>query len=161
MVKSAFLVLIGLFSVNVAMAQGTFLFTWHGQSNFFQASFQVTMDETLPGSVFNSPLFTNTVQITSLDGLTYRANAEPDPYIFGHFGPPLSLTFILADQNTFSTINVSVVPGQGAGISEISPLPNGRHGESGFWSYEVIPEPSTGTLFILGALIIKNRRASK
>ncbi len=145
-----------------SFAQGTMLFTWHGQNNYFQASFQCTMDETLPGSMFNSTLFTNSIQITSLDGLTYRATNEVNPFIAGHFGPPLSLTFELADEGTFSVIQANVVPGQGAAINEISSLPNGRHGEQGFWSYEVIPEPSTGTLFLLGlGLAIKKRRVSK
>src|SRR6266478_555578 len=97
-----------------AYGQGTMLFTWHGNNNYFQASFQTTMDETLPGSIFNSSLFTNSIQISSLDGLTYRASDSPTPFIAGHFGPPLSLTFIFADQNTFSRMEVDVVPGQGA-----------------------------------------------
>lgn len=87
-----------------SFAQGTMLFTWHGQNNYFQASFQCTLDETLPGSIFNSSLWTNSIQITSLDGLTYQAgNQQPAPHIAGRFGPPLSLTYILADQNTEST----------------------------------------------------------
>jgi len=121
------------------------------------------MAETLPGSVFNSTLFTNSIQVTSLDGLTYRASDDPAPFVGGQFGPPLSLTFILADQNTLSRISVTVVPDQGMSIHETSPLPNGNHGESGFWTYEVVPEPSTGALAVLGAgiFLMKKRRASK
>lgn len=144
-----------------SFAQGTMLFTWHGQNNYFQASFQVTMDETLSGSIFNSSLWTNTIQISSLDGLTYRANdQQPAPYIAGRFGPPLSFTYILAIQDLESSITVSVVPGQGAAISEFSPLANGHNGEQGFWSYQIIPEPSTGALAVLGAGIyfVKKRR---
>src|SRR5438067_1266885 len=121
MVKSALLALIGLCSVNATMGQGTMLFTWHGQNNYFQASFQTTMDETLPGSIFNSSLWTNSIQISSLDGLTYRASDTPTPFIAGHFGPPLSLTFIFADQNTLSRMEIDVVPGQGAYMFEDSP----------------------------------------
>src|SRR6266436_7607433 len=118
-----------------SFAQGTMLFTWHGNNNYFQASFQTTMDETLPGSIFNSSLFTNSIQITSLDGLTYRASdQQPAPYIGGHFGPPLSLTFILAIQDLESSLHVAVVPGQGAAIFESSPLSNGHNAEQGFWS---------------------------
>jgi hypothetical protein len=162
MVKSALVTLIiGLCSN--ALAQGTMLFTWHGQNNYFQASFQVTEAETLPGSIFSSSLWTNSIQITSLDGLTYRAsNQLPAPYIAGRFGPPLSFTYILADQNTESSITAIVVPFQGAAISESSPLPNGHNLEQGFWSYEAIPEPSTTALTILGAgiLLMKKRRVS-
>ena len=141
-----------------AIGQGTMLFTWHGQNNYFQASFQCTLDETLPGAIFNSSLWTNSIQITSLDGLTYLAsNQQPAPHIAGRFGPPLSLTFILADQNTLSSVSAAVVPGQGASISEISSLPNGRNGESGFWSYELIPEPSATALISLGAIVLMGK----
>jgi hypothetical protein len=151
MAKLGCLLVLGSLLASAAFGQGTMLFAWHGQNNYFQASFQCTMDETLPGSNFNSSLFTNSIQITSLDGLTYRATDQfPAPYIGGHFGPPLSLTFILADQNTESSIHVVVVPNQGAAIFENSPLPNGHNGEQGFWSYQVIPEPSTGALAGLG-----------
>src|SRR5580765_6397435 len=122
--------LLTLFLPLASFAQGTMLFTWHGQSNFFQASFEVTENDTLPGTRFRSPLFTNTVQITSLDGLTYLAsNQLPAAFVGGSF-PPLNLTFILADQNTLSRIEANVVPGQGASIVETSPLPNGNHGET-------------------------------
>src|SRR6266850_2767072 len=148
------LLLLALFLPVASFAQWTMLFTWHGGNNYFQASFQITMDETLPGSVFNSSLWTNSIQITSLDGLTYRAsNQLPAPYIVGRFGPPLGFTYILADQNTESSITVSVVPFQSADIHENSPLPNGHNGEQGFWSYEVAPEPSAISLITLGAAV--------
>src|SRR5882762_6256753 len=118
MVKSGLAALIIGLATFKAGAQGTMLFTWHGNSNFFQASFEITEAESLSGQLFNSTLWTNSIQITSLDGLTYRASdQQPAPYIGGHFGPPLSLTFILADQNTESSLHVAVVPGQGAAIS--------------------------------------------
>jgi hypothetical protein len=143
-----------------SLGQGTMLFTWHGNNNYFQASFQITVDETLPGSIFNSSLFTNSIQISSLDGLTYHASdQQPAPYIGGHFGPPLGLTFILADQNTESSLHVAVVPGQGAAIFESSPLPNGHNGEQGFWSYEVIPEPSPFALSAVGLLTLRKYRS--
>jgi hypothetical protein len=153
------ILLLGLFLPLASFAQGTMLFTWHGDGGYFNASFQCTLDETLPGSIFNSSLFTNSIQITSLDGLTYRATDQfPAPYIGGHFGPPLSLTFILADQNTESSIHVVVVPNQGAAIFENSPLPNGHNGEQGFWSYEVIPEPSAATLSTFGLITLIGRK---
>src|SRR6266436_6258784 len=142
-----------------AYGQGTMLFTWHGQNNYFQASFQITMDETLPGSIFNSSLWTNSIQVTSLDGLTYRASDQkPVAHIAGRFGPPLGLTYILADQATESSITVAVVPFPGAAISENSPLPNGHYAEQGFWSYEVIPEASTASLSTFGLLMFLGRK---
>jgi|SRR5882672_7667377 len=82
MVKSAFFVLIGPFSVNVAMAQGTMLFTWHGSSNIFQASFEVTAAEMLPGAIWNSATFSNSITINSLSGATYH-NDSPSDYAAG------------------------------------------------------------------------------
>jgi hypothetical protein len=153
------LLILVLFIPFASFAQGTVLFTWHGDSNFFQASFETTQAEMDSGQPFNSSLFTNTVQISSLDGLMYRASEQqPAPFIYGRFSPPLSLTFILADQSTLSRIEANVVPGQGASIVETSPLPNGRNGESGFWSYEVIPEPSSATLSSFGLLIFLGRK---
>jgi hypothetical protein len=143
-----------------AYGQGTMLFTWHGNNNYFQASFQTTIDETLPGSIFNSSLWTNSIQVSSLDGLTYRAsNQLPAPYIAGSFGPPLNFTYIFADQKTESSIHVVVVPFQGAAISENSPLANGHNAEQGFWSYEVIPEPSPIALSAIGLLTLRKCRS--
>jgi hypothetical protein len=160
MVKLRCLIALALFCAKASLAQGTMLFTWHGQNNYFQASFEVTEAETLPGSIFNSSLWTNSIEVSSLDGLTYRATDQfPAPYIGGHFGPPLSLTFILADQNTESSLHVAVVPGQGAAIFENSPLPNGHNGEQGFWSYATIPEPSVAALSGLGLLMSKKSKA--
>src|SRR6266536_4122395 len=97
--KSGLVALIIALVTFEAGAQGTMLFTWQGGNNYFQASFQITMDETLPGSIFNSSLWTNSIQVTSLDGLTYRASDQfPVAHIAGRFGPPLGLTYILADQ---------------------------------------------------------------
>ena len=154
-------VVIGLFLLVMANAvegQGTFLWTWHGNSNYFQASFQVTEAEMQPGSTFNSPLFTNSISISSLDGLIYYATNYPSPYAGGGFGPPLRLGIILVDQATLSRIEVSAVPDQGSSIVEDSPLPMGRHGESGFWSYSYVPEPGVAALFVTGALLAFLRR---
>jgi len=80
--KSALVALIiGLATVN-GSAQGTMLFTWHGQSNFFQASFEVTAAEMLPGSIWTSDTFSNSITITSLSGATYH-NDSPSDYAAG------------------------------------------------------------------------------
>ena len=152
--KLCSLLLLAACQATAGFAQGTLEFTWHGQNNYFQASFQVTEAETLPGSIFNSSLWTNSIQITSLDGLTYRASDDPAPYIFGSFGPPFNLTYILADQSTESSIDVVVVPGQGAAIYESSPLPNGHNAEQGFWTYDLTPEPSPSALLALGTIVL-------
>ena len=80
MLRLAALLLIGLCSVSAALGQGTYEFTWHGNSNFFQASFEVTDAEMQSGAVFNSALFYNSIAITSLSGITYHAD-NPSDYV--------------------------------------------------------------------------------
>ena len=74
--------LICLFLPLASFAQGTVLFAWHGQSNIFQASFEVTAAEMLPGAIWNSDVFSNSITITSLSGATYH-NDSPSDYAAG------------------------------------------------------------------------------
>jgi len=148
------LVLLAPFSV---LAQG-YVFTWHGDSGYFQASFEVTAAEMQPGSTFNSSLFTNSIAISSLDGLLYTATNTPNPMIGATYTPPIQLSFILIDQATLSRIEATAVPGQGSSIVEDSPLPNGRHGESGFWTFSQVPEPSLGAMLALGSVMFYAKR---
>jgi hypothetical protein len=131
-----------------------YVWTWHGDSGLFQGTFQVSEAEMQLGSFFNSTLFTNSIAITSPDGLTYVATNYPGPYVGGSYGPPLRLGITLIDQATLSRIEADVVPNQGSSIHEDSPLPNGQHGESGFWSYAYVPEPASSSLLVLGACIV-------
>jgi hypothetical protein len=134
-------------------SRADYLWTWHGDHNYFQASFKVTDPEMLPNSRFTSPLFTNSISVNSLDGLSYHATDSADNFTVGGFGPPLSLTLILFNASTTSRLSVRVSPGQGSFIDEFSPLPNGQNGEAGFWSYDrIVPEPSTGALIAVGLL---------
>ena len=130
-----------------------YLWTWHGDHDYFQASFKVTDPEMLPNSRFTSPLFTNSISVNSLDGLSYHATDSADNFTVGGFGPPLSLTLVLFKAATTSRLSVRVVPGQVSFIDEFSPLPNGQNGETGFWSYEhIVPKPSSPALFAIGAI---------
>src|SRR5437879_554502 len=65
-------VTLALLCANSIFAQGTFEFTWHGDSNYFQASFDVTGAEMQPGAVFNSPLFLSSMSVTNPLGQTYH-----------------------------------------------------------------------------------------
>src|SRR5712675_962769 len=73
---------------NRAHAQGTFLFTWHGNSNFFQASFEVTASEMQPGGHFTSLTFYDSISVDSLSGIHYSygstgiANGDANPFAF-------------------------------------------------------------------------------
>jgi PEP-CTERM motif len=145
------------------VSRADYLWTWHGDQNYFQASFQVTDPEMLPNSHFTSALFTNSISVSSLDGIAYHAT-NGDGLAVGGFGPPLSLTLILFDEATTSRLSVRVVPGQVSFIDEFSPLPGGQNGENGFWTYDrIVPEPSTGALIGLGlvALIVKRKSGAK
>jgi hypothetical protein len=53
-------------------ARADYLFTWHGDSNVFKASFEVNGDEMQPGAVFNSPLFLSSISVTNPLGQTYH-----------------------------------------------------------------------------------------
>src|SRR4051812_42254875 len=67
------LLLVCLFSAQIVRGQGTMLFTWHGDSNFFQASFEATQVDLQPGSkLSDSPLFLSTLSITNPDGGMYH-----------------------------------------------------------------------------------------
>ena len=58
-----------------------YLFTWryiYPQFQKFQGSFEFTDAEMQPGSTFNSDLFKNSVEISSLDGVAFNAECRPD-----------------------------------------------------------------------------------
>lgn len=48
------------------------LFTWHGDSNLFQASFEVTAADMQPGARWTSELFMDSMFVDSLSGATYH-----------------------------------------------------------------------------------------
>lgn len=148
--------LAGLVFTGMAHGQGTYLWTWHGNQNFFQASFEVTAAEMVPGSLFTSQLFSNSITVSSLDGIIYHLT--PSGGALGKFNPPLGLNLVLFDEATTSRLSATVVPSQGALIDEFSNLPQGRNTETGFWTVTAIPEPSAGLLIMLGALIADARR---
>ena len=148
----------GLLSFN-AMGQGTFLFTWHGQSNYFQASFILTDAEMQPGATFSSPEFTNSVHIDSLSGFTY--NAKNDESLFGGGVNPWAWHITFVDFND----GMEIVAGGGepprgamAGFINEKPISgNQLYFDTGYWSYTAIPEPSIATLSSLGLLTLIGR----
>jgi hypothetical protein len=143
-----------------SFAQGTFLFTWHGQSNFFQASFVVTDAEMQPGSIFTSPEFTNSVSIDSLSGFTY--NVKNDESLFGGGVNPwlFRMTFVDFDRGVELFVrSLSFPVGQMAGEIEEKPISGSDlYFETGSWTYSAIPEPSTASLIAIGALIWLGKR---
>jgi len=65
-------VTLALLCANSIFAQGTFEFTWHGDSNFFQASFQVYYDEIQPGTNFSSALLLDSLSAVNPLGQSYH-----------------------------------------------------------------------------------------
>jgi hypothetical protein len=152
------LVLLVLFATlsGVAKTHADYLWTWHGDSNYFQGTFEVTDQEMLPNSHFTSPLFTNTLNFSSLDGVVYHGT-NSDVFLSAGFGPPLHASLVLYDSLTQARLSVAVVPNQGSAIAEISNLSSGNNGENGFWSFSRIPEPSVTALASLGVLFAAKR----
>src|SRR5947207_1117574 len=84
--------LAALLLTSTAYAQGTFQFVWHGNSNYFQASFIVT-DAEIQGAALGSPEFTNSVSVSSLSGILYQSKTD-DTLFLGNVNPwTFSLTF--------------------------------------------------------------------
>ena len=134
------------------VVRADYLWTWHGDLNLFQGSFEVTDAEMLAGAQFGSSLFTNSVSINSLDGITYHANNSYALYA-GTANPSLNLTLVLADEGTLSQLTVRVVPNQASFITEDSPLPFGKGFENGVWTAQYIPEPSAVALLAVGGIL--------
>jgi hypothetical protein len=145
------ILLLALFLPLASFAQGTFLFTWHGQSNFFQASFELTAADMLPGGRFTSQLFYNSMTVDSLSGESYHGGTSASAGSGGFYpdAPGFFLSFQLNDFNTQMEVLVS-----DALIHE-KPFSGGDvYFEPGYWTYSEIPEPSTMTLIALGATVV-------
>jgi hypothetical protein len=150
--------LIGLVGCAVTgMAQGTFLYTWHGDSNLFQASFQVTPEENQPGAYFNSETFTSSILATSLDDrFTYH---WPQDIAEGSFGPPLRVSFIFYDTVAGRELYASAYQGWALVTEVDTATSNQLWWENGYWAAVYVPEPSTASLLALAGIAcgIKHR----
>ena len=167
MAKLGYLLVFGSLLANAAFGQGTFLFTWHGQSNLFQASFEVTQAEMQAGAPLGSSLFFNSISFTSsLSGVSYKYNSSLDPV--GGGLNPWSWGMILYNTQSGTQINVSGgEPPVGAmqGLIIEHPFQPGQdfyYTEGGYWSFAAVPEPSAVALSILGigCLFLMRRRAA-
>jgi hypothetical protein len=138
-----------------SIAQGTFLFTWHGNSNFFQASFVVTAAEMQDGAGFSSPEFTNSLVVNSLSGATYSIKNN-ETLILGDVNPwDFNFTFVDFDRGMELFVRTASFPiGGMTGSIEEKPLSGSDlFYERGFWTFSEIPEPSTLSLVIVGVTI--------
>jgi hypothetical protein len=151
------ILLFSLFLPLASFAQGTFLFVWHGESNFFQASFELTAADMVPGGRFTSQLFNNSMTVDSLSGESYHGGTSSSSGTGGFYpdAPGFFLSVQLNDFNTQMEVLVS-----DALIHE-KPFSGGDvYFEPGYWTYSEIPEPSIATLSLvgLGLWLIRKRR---
>jgi hypothetical protein len=165
MVKSALVALIiGLYSATTLRAQD-YLFTWHGDSNYFHASFEVTSDDMMPGTNFESDLFYNSLSITNPLGQTYFSHTYDYPY--GSY-IPWSLGVHLYDWQRYTRLDVDGGPFLGATRPMPGIIAESNQGypyntvwfEQGYWSVSQIPEPSVLALLVFGLVIFIARRRS-
>jgi len=153
------ILLLAAFLPCAAFAQGTVLFTWHGNSNFFQASFEITAAEMQPGGHFTSQLFYDSISVDSLSGIHYSyggtgiANGDAQPF---------ALAIDLFDFNRGTEIYLDGAS-DFTGIADEKPF-SGAHlfTERGYWTYTYVPEPSMGSLLVVavGVWLVGKRRKS-
>ena len=140
---------------DLAQGQGTFLFTWHGNSNFFQASFELTAADMVPGGRFTSPLFLNSMAVDSLSGESYRGGTLASAGAGGFYSdaPGFFLGFQLNDFNRQMEVLVS------DGLIHEKPFSGGDlYFEPGCWTYSAIPEPSPFAFFLVGAMAFTSKQ---
>ena len=158
------ILLLCLFYVKQAHAQGTMLFTWHGDSNYFQASFIVTDAEMQPGATFSSLEFTNSVHVDSLSGFTYNAKDDEHSFLGGLNPWGFHVTFVNFDTGMELLMRSLSFPytGLAGSIQEKPMFGTELYYENGYWTSSAIPEPSIDALSIaaLGCFFVMRRRAA-
>jgi hypothetical protein len=139
-----------------ASAQGTFLYTWQGNHNLFQASFQIPASENQPGQYFEGGMFKSTSTVDAPDHVF-----TPSMFVSAEdasgFGPPLKLSVYLSDPA--SDLGVMVITSNGQSLIDEYRLSDKRdlNYEFGSWSSIAIPEPTALDLcgLILVALLLR------
>lgn len=146
-----------LLSIVSMAAQGTVLFTWHGDSNFFQASFQVYYDEIQPGTNFSSTLFLDSLSAVNPLGQSYHGG-DSSSYGNGSFFPwNLSVQMNDFQRNTELFMvggNQFGSPYRTAGViwEQVYGSPDDLWYERGYWTSAQIPEPSMAALIAIGSI---------
>ena len=151
------ILLLGLFLPLASYAQGTMLFTWHGVSNYFQASFEITAAESQPGVRWTSDVFLDSMTVSSLSGATYHGGDSSSAGTGAFYEDPPGtwwMTFQLNDYNRQVEMLVSDTTMRERFFSGPDIL-----FEPGYWTHTTIPEPSVAALSGLGLLIVRKCKA--
>jgi len=153
------ILLLGFFLPMTCFGQGTMLFTWHGVSNYFQASFQITEAEWQPGARWTSQLFMDSMSVSSLSGATYHGGDSSSGGTGGVYSDN-SGWYMVFQLNDFSR-QVEMLVSDGLLHEKPFSGPD-IYFEPGYWTYTTIPEPSTGALLAVGLAVFgwKKRRDS-
>jgi hypothetical protein len=146
------LILAALLAVPSAIAQGNFLYTWHGNSGYFQASFQVPPEENQPGQYFEGGLFESTFSITSPNTTYPVSGGSFTGADASGYGPPLILHVRMTDP--VGQTEIAAVGYSGSYVIREYPIANPGSVlwlESGYWGVAQVPEPTVPALLSLGA----------
>ncbi len=136
-----------------SFGQGTVLFTWHGDSGLFQASFDVTAAEMQPGASWESSLFANSLTVTNPLGFVYHGGDSSSVGSGGVYSDgSFWLTYTFVDFSRGTELHEGA--GNGTGTIFEEPISGSITSfENGYWTYSVVPEPSSLTLIGLGAVV--------
>jgi hypothetical protein len=145
---------------NSAVAQGTLLFTWQNSSDPYpyQASFMV--DHTVMGSGWSEEwpasdeaVMAQTVSFTDPWGNYYsQANSSVQASGQGNWAS-WEVSFVLMNLQTGQTVTSVGVYSQGGSCFTTIPGVGMFNNERGDWVLDLVPEPSTGSLLLLGGLV--------
>jgi hypothetical protein len=151
----------------VALAQGTFHFEWHGNQNQIHGGFDTTYQEVMvPGTSWGSQLLLDSLSFTDFNGVVM--NTRVDSYnISGGVSPSagwwhsdialidwsrnVELTTYGHAEDYLGRFQEQVIPGQFFGD------------ERGYWTMDFVPspEPSTGALLVVGLLAWSARGSTR
>jgi PEP-CTERM motif len=145
---------------NAAFAQGTMLYTWHGNNNLFQASFQIYDYQQTPGSYFEYGPFAPSFTVTSLDHVFLPGTFSSATDAGNGYLPYLKFTVRLTDPSFPGATIYAFCDDSLVGADEIHEQINhvNTSGEGGYWSFAPVPEPSAVSLLTLGLLALLGRR---
>jgi hypothetical protein len=145
-------------TATAVMAQGTFLYTWHGASSLFQASFQIDADEQQPGAYFESGTFRNSFTVASPDHAFGPSTFASGDDASG-FGPPLQLSVTMTDPAFGMGVHATSTFSGFYFINEyrLSDSISVLH-ESGYWTFSQVPEPAMPSFALLALAALFFRR---